>query len=169
MELAPPGTPAPPWETQAWLNSDGPVRLEALRGKVVVLHAFQLLCPACVHHGLPQMRRIAALFAGTDVAPVALHTVFEHHEAMGPATLRAFLHENRISFPVGIDAPSGDAGDPVPRTMRAYGMRGTPTLVLIDRNGHLRLHAFGAEEDLAVGAAIGSLLAEPAEHETAVG
>jgi hypothetical protein len=158
--LAPPGTPAPPWTTQAWLNRDAPLRLEDLRGKVVVLHAFQLLCPACVQHGIPQMRRIAELFRGSDVAPVALHTVFEHHEAMGEATLRAFVHENRIAFPVGIDAPSGVASDPLPRTMRSYGMRGTPTLILIDRAGDLRHHAFGAEDDLEVGAAVGALLAE---------
>ena len=47
-------------------------------------------------------------------------------------------------------------------TMRTYGMRGTPTLLLIDRRGDLRRHAFGAEEDMAVGAAIGALLSEPA-------
>lgn len=91
---------------------------------------------------------------------VGLHTVFEHHDAMTPVALRAFMHEYRIGFPVGIDAPAEDAGDPLPRTMRAYGMRGTPTLILIDRHGRLRRHAFGAEEDLAVGAAVATLLAE---------
>ena len=44
--------------------------------------------------------------------------------------------------------------------MRAYGMQGTPTLLLIDRRGRLRQHVFGHVPDLALGAAIGSLLAE---------
>ena len=93
---------------------------------------------------------------------IGLHTVFEHHAAMTPVSLQAFLHEYRVAFPVGVDAPSADARDPMPTTMRAYGMRGTPSLMLIDRNGHLRRHTFGAEDDLALGAAIAALIAEPA-------
>jgi hypothetical protein len=80
---------------------------------------------------------------------------------MTPVSLRAFLHENRIAFPVGVDAPGGDA-DPIPLTMRAYRMQGTPTLLLIDRVGRLRRHSFGAEDDLELGAAIASLVLESA-------
>ncbi len=57
-----------------------------------------------------------------------------------------------------VDA-AGDR-DPIPRTMSAYELRGTPTLILIDRKGFLRYHAFGQAPDLAVGAAIAQLLAE---------
>lgn len=150
--------PAPPWQVAEWLNCQAPQSLEGLRGKVVVLHAFQMLCPGCVQHGLPQAQRIHALFDPLDVAVVGLHTVFEHHEAMTPVALRAFVHEYRIAFPVGVDTPG--EGVPAPRTMQSYGLRGTPSLLLIDRNGLLRRHSFGAEEDMAVGAAIGTLLAE---------
>jgi peroxiredoxin len=156
--LEPPGQAAPPWTTSEWFNTSEAVHLDGLRGRVVVLHSFQMLCPACVHHGLPQAQRIHATFAAAGVAVIGLHTVFEHHAAMTPVSLQAFLHEYRITFPVGVDAPSTDAHDPIPATMRAYGMQGTPSLVLIDRNGHLRLHAFGAMEDLAVGAAIATLI-----------
>ena len=156
-----PGRPAPPWTTREWFNTaGGTVQLADLRGKVVVLHAFQMLCPACVHHGLPQAQRIHARFAALGVAVIGLHTVFEHHAAMTPVSLQAFLHEYRITFPVGVDAPSADVGNPIPVTMQAYGMQGTPSLVLIDRNGHLRHHAFGAEDDLALGAAIATLIVE---------
>jgi hypothetical protein len=44
--------------------------------------------------------------------------------------------------------------------MRRYGLQGTPSLLLIDRTGDLRLHAFGTVDDLAVGAAVATLLAE---------
>jgi peroxiredoxin len=156
-----PGRPAPPWTTREWFNTGGEtLHLDALRGRVVVLHAFQMLCPACVQHGLPQAQRIHATFATSDVAVIGLHTVFEHHAAMTPVSLQAFLYEYRIAFAVGVDAPSADAGQPVPVTMQAYGLQGTPSLLLIDRNGHLRRHAFGAEDDLAVGAAIAMLVAE---------
>lgn len=44
--------------------------------------------------------------------------------------------------------------------MAAYGLRGTPSLVLIDRAGRIRRRAFGAEEDMRVGAEIALLMAE---------
>jgi peroxiredoxin len=159
--IGPAGRPAPPWTTCEWFNTGGkPLQLADLRGSVVVLHAFQMLCPACVQHGLPQAQRIQATFAAQGVVVIGLHTVFEHHAAMSPVSLRAFLHEYRIGFPVGVDAPGANARSSIPVTMQAYGMQGTPSLVLIDRHGDLRLHAFGAEDDLSLGAAIATLVAE---------
>ena len=157
-----PGHPAPAWTTSEWFNTAVALQLQDLRGRVIVLHAFQMLCPGCVQHGLPQAQRIQATFAEHDVAVVGLHSVFEHHAAMTPVSLRAFLHEYRVDFPVGVDARSEDPRDPIPSTMRAYGLQGTPSLLLIDRRGDLRLHAFGAAEDLDVGAAIAALLGESA-------
>ena len=150
---------APPWQTAAWLNSDAPLGLEHFRGRVVLLHAFQMLCPGCVAQALPQAQRVAELFAGKPLAVVGLHTVFEHHDAMGLASLRAFVHEYRIRYPVGVDRPS-DAGQPLPRTMLAYKMQGTPTTVLIDAQGRRRLQVFGVHDDLLLGAEIATLLGE---------
>ena len=150
---------APALQVERWFNTPTPITLEALRGKVVVLEAFQMLCPGCVSHGLPQATRIHASFAHEQVAVIGLHTVFEHHAAMTPVALQAFLHEYRVPFPVGVDQP-GDI-DPIPRTMRAYAMRGTPTLILIDRNGRLRHQHFGQVGDLLLGAQIAGLLGEP--------
>lgn len=160
LELIPPAeaVPAPEWTVASWFNAERHRSLLDLRGQVVALHAFQMLCPGCVSHGIPQAQRIASLFAPEDVAVIGVHSVFEHHEAMQPVSLRAFLHEYRIEFPVAVDA-AGD-GDPIPKTMRAYRMRGTPTLILIDRQGRLRLHAFGRPDDLPLGAALATLLAE---------
>lgn len=150
---------APAWHTTAWLNTPKPLDLTQLRGKVVLLHAFQMLCPGCVANAIPQARRAAQLFAGAPLAVVGLHAVFEHHAVMGPDALQVFLHEYRVTFPVGIDAPGPD-GDPIPRTMRAYAMQGTPTTILIDAEGHLRQQIFGACDDLWLGAEIGMLLAQ---------
>lgn len=44
------------------------------------------------------------------------------------------------------------------RTMRLYNLRCTPSLLLIDRDGPLRHHGFGAEDDLQIGALIGRML-----------
>ncbi|MBM3569000.1 MAG: TlpA family protein disulfide reductase [Alphaproteobacteria bacterium] len=149
---------APPLEVARWFNVTTPPTQADLVGRVVALHVFQLLCPGCVFHGLPQAQRLARIFPSDALQVIGLHSVFEHHDAMTDVVLEAFLHENRISFPVAVDRPDGKGG--LPATMRRWGFRGTPTLVLIDRQGRIRHHGFGQEDDLAVGAAIGALLAE---------
>jgi len=117
-----------------------------------------MLCPGCVSHGLPQAKRVRETFSDKDVAVIGLHSVFEHHDAQTPEALAAFLHEYRIDFPVAIDAPGADGGPP--KTMTAYGLQGTPTLVLIDRLGRRRAQYFGHVSDLRLGAEIMSLIAE---------
>lgn len=149
---------APELEVSRWFNAPTPLTLADLRGKVVVLHAFQMLCPGCVAHGTPQAEKLHRLFArGGDVVVIGLHTVFEHHAAMTEVALEAFIHEYRLTLPIGIDQPG--EGDPIPRTMRRYGMRGTPSTVVIDREGIVREHAFGQVDDLALGVLVGSLMA----------
>jgi hypothetical protein len=154
-------TLAPDWRIERAYNTPTPPTPATLRGRVILLHAFQMLCPGCVSLGLPQAERARARFEADGLAVIGLHSVFEHHEAMRPPALAAFLHEYRVSYPVLVDAHRD--GDPVPATMRAYGWRGTPSLTLIDRQGRIRLNHFGALDDLVLGAAIGRLLAEPAE------
>lgn len=150
---------APECRVAEWLNAPQPLSLAALRGRATMAVAFQMLCPGCVAHALPQAQRVREAFPESDLAVVGLHTVFEHHDAQGPAAaLRAFLHEYRIAFPVGIDAPSPDGG--VPQTMAAYAMQGTPTLLLIDRVGRLRMRRFGHLDDLRLGAALAALIDE---------
>ncbi len=151
--------PAPELDVSTWLNTDEPISLASLRGRVVLIEAFQMLCPGCVSHSLPQAKRVAAYFHQSDVAVLGLHTVFEHKAAQGTETaLKAFLHEYRIGFPVGIDRQIGDAR--IPSTMSEYQMEGTPTMILIDAEGLIRRQHFGREEDLVLGAQISELVAE---------
>lgn len=145
---------------QTWLNTDNALSLGDLRGKVVALFVFQMLCPGCVQHSIPQASRVHSLFDRSDVAVIGLHSVFEHHAAMTEVSLKAFLQEFQVEFPVAIDMPSAREEGPIPKTMRAYGMGGTPTLILIDRQGYLRKQKMGYEQDLAVGAELMALIRE---------
>lgn len=151
--------PAPALRAAGWLNTPQPLSLAALRGRVVVLHAFQMLCPGCVLHGTPQAQTVQRHFASEAVQVIGLHCVFEHHAVMDRAALEVFAHEFRLDFPIAIDQPADD-GQAIPLTMRAYALQGTPSLVLIDRAGRVRLNHFGQIEDMALGAQIGALLAE---------
>lgn len=161
----PPARP-PEWQVSEWLNTDKPLSMASLHGKVVLLHAFQMLCPGCVSYGLPQAERVRQIFPERDVSVVGLHTVFEHHDVMNTRALRAFIHEYRWSFPIGIDQPS--PGADVPLTMQAYGLRGTPSHVLLDRQGLVRALHFGRMDDLELGSVIGQLLAENAGESAVV-
>ena len=151
------GRQAPALQTADWLNVDEPVSLDRLRGKVVMIEAFQMLCPGCVAHGLPLADRVHKTFGRDDLVVIGLHAVFEHHAAQGTReALEAFLHEYKYDFPVAIDRPSERSN--LPQTMRAYRMQGTPTLILIDRQGRLRRQRFGHVPDLELGTDIASLL-----------
>lgn len=158
---------APALSVEEWLNAAEPLALGSgpLAGKVVVLYAFQMLCPGCVQIALPQAQQVHETFDRGRVAVIGLHTVFEHHAAMTRIALQAFVHEYRLTFPIGIDRPAADGG-PLPETMRAYAMQGTPTLLLIDPAGRLRKQKFGHESDLRLGAEIMSLLGERQEAAT---
>ena len=148
----------PDWHVDTWLNTPHPLTLQSLRGRVVLIHAFQMLCPGCVATGLPQAQRVRQAFPDTELAVIGLHTVFEHHEAMNETALRAFVHEYRWSFPIGIDRPDPEGS--TPQTMAEWGLRGTPSHIVLDRNGLVRGHHFGAVDDLVLGALLGRLVGE---------
>ena len=78
---------APSISAMQWFNTAEAPALERLRGRVVVIEAFQMLCPGCVSHGIPQAQRIHDTFPREEVVVLGLHTVFEHHAAMTPVAL----------------------------------------------------------------------------------
>ncbi len=150
---------APELAVSEWFNTPVPLTLAGLRGRPVFLHSFQLLCPGCIAQAIPQVQRIERVFAPTDLQVIGIHTVFEHHAAMSPVTLKAFLHEYRLKSPVGVDL--AQEGSDIPVTMQRFGLRGTPSSVLIGRDGAILHQAFGVEDDIAVGARIAMALSSP--------
>lgn len=149
----------PGWQVSTWLNTHEPITLEYLRGRVVLLHTFQMLCPGCVAYGLPQTERVRKAFPESELAVVGLHTVFEHHAVMTVEALRAFIHEYRWSFPIGVDQPDGRGG--LPLTMARYGLRGTPSCIVLDRQGRVCLQHLGQIDDMVLGAQLGHLISSP--------
>jgi hypothetical protein len=66
-------THAPELLVQTWFNTERPLLLSGLRGRIVVLAAFQVLCPNSISGGIPQARRIYETFEPKDVAVIGLH------------------------------------------------------------------------------------------------
>lgn len=143
-----------------WLNTGGKdIVLSDLKGRVVLIEVFQMLCPGCVIHSLPQAKRLHSMFADKEMLTVlGLHSVFEHHEAMQKKSLEAFLSEFHYTFPVAID--KHESGNAQPESMKNFALKGTPSLIIIDKQGNLSDVLFGAVDDIALGIKIGKLLAQ---------
>lgn len=122
----------------------------------MVIEAFQMLCPGCVQHGLPLAQLVQKTFPADAVQVLGLHSVFEHHAAMEKHALKAFAHEYRLTFPIAIDQPTQPG--PVPATMRAWQLQGTPSMLIIGQDGSLVARYFGQTSELVIGAQIGALL-----------
>ena len=91
---------------------------------------------------------------------IGLHTVFEHHKVMTAEALKEFIEEFRWPFPIAIDEPNGAE---MPKTMAAYEIQGTPSLLLFDRQGRLRRHYLGQVDDIRLAAEIMALSIEDAK------
>ena len=66
----------PEWDIAQWFNTDRPLRLADLRGQVVLVHAFQMLCPGCVMHAMPQARQAHALYGASRAWRWAVESFF---------------------------------------------------------------------------------------------
>lgn len=148
----------PELSVDAWFNADPATTLNSLKGKVVVLAAFQQHCAGSLHHGVPQAARLAANFSDDEVVVIGLNTPFEKAETQDRAALEAFVEEHALTFPVALDKAGGK--DALPETMEAFEIQGTPTVLLFDRQGRLRRHYLGQVDDLRIGAEVMALTIE---------
>lgn len=150
---------APDWHISKWFNSTSqePLSISDFRGQVVCLLFFQMMCHGCIERALPQMKKVQALFEKAPLKVIAIHSVFEAHEQMSVEKLEVFLREEAISFLVGVDQLPKE-GEFLPQTMNAYGLDGTPALLLIDHNGYLRRRVIGYHDDMLLGADLGVLI-----------
>ena len=141
---------------QGWINTTGDVSSEIEKSKVLVVHVFQMLCPGCIYHGIPQTIKLHNDFSNKGVLVLGLHSVFEHHEVMTEAALKVFTSELRLPFPVGVDR-SVD-GHWMPETMQKFQLQGTPSTLIFDSEGKLCLQHFGALDQTFVENFINDLL-----------
>lgn len=127
---------------EGWLNSKPEYNFSMKSKKIKVVHVFQMLCPGCIYHGVPQTKDLYEKFLDHDeVEIIGLHSVFENHKVMGREALEVFVKELRLRFPIAIDKQR--EGHWMPATMKAYGFQGTPTTIVVDQKGELRLQHFG--------------------------
>jgi peroxiredoxin len=147
----------PEFQAAAWFNAATPPTIQDLKGKVVVLAAFQQHCPGSLKHGIPQAGRLAASFSDDEVVVIGLNTPFEDAKKQDKAALAKFIADHGLTFPVALDKTNGKS---LPKTMEAYEIQGTPTVLIFDRQGRLRRHYLGQVDDLRLGAEVMALTIE---------
>jgi thiol-disulfide isomerase/thioredoxin len=142
---------APEWTNDTWLNTPGPLRLADLRGKVVLLEFWTFGCVNC-QHVVPSLRTWHARYAAQGLVVVGDHyPEFEYEADLG--RLQDAVDRMEIAYPVAQDNDR--------RTWDAYKIRYWPTLVLIDKAGHIRYEHIGEGAYEETEAAIQALLREP--------
>ena len=118
---------APELTGRGWLNTGGAdIRLEDLRGKVVVLDFWTFCCVNCLHV-LDELRPLEREF-GDQLVLIGVHSPKFEHEADRSA-LEAAVERYAVHHPV--------LDDPDLTTWQAYAARAWPTLVVIDPEGYI--------------------------------
>lgn len=110
----------------AWVNVEAPLSMAALRGRVVVLHFFTASCVHC-QRVVGELRGVEAR-SGGEVVLVGVRTPRFDHER-GEAALRASVQRLGITHPV--------VDDPDRATWDRYGVRGWPTVIVVDGAGYV--------------------------------
>jgi cytochrome c biogenesis protein CcdA/thiol-disulfide isomerase/thioredoxin len=143
------GTPAPELAgIDAWLNSQ-PLRLDELRGKVVLLDFWTFGCVNCIRT-LPHLRSWHDRYADQGLIVIGVHTPEFAHERPLPA-LRDAVARHGLRYPI--------AQDNAYRSWNAYGVRYWPAQILIDREGRIAWRHYGEGGEADTEARLRSLLA----------
>ncbi len=109
----------------AWLNSEKPIKLADLKGRIVVLDFWTLCCINCIHT-LPDLAQIEARYPGMVVV-IGVHSPKFENEKKTESIMKAILRYD-IKHPVVNDADH--------KIWKSYGVNSWPTLVLIDPDGN---------------------------------
>ncbi|WP_067432362.1 NHL domain-containing thioredoxin family protein [Nocardioides jensenii] len=145
---ATPRVRAPELRGRGWLNTDGPLTLRELRGRIVLLDFWTFCCINCLHV-LDELREVEEEFAD-ELVIIGVHSPKFVHEA-DPVALAAAVERYAVAHPV--------LDDPELITWQNYTARAWPTLVLIDPEGYVVAHYAGEGHAHAISAMVRELVA----------
>lgn len=109
-----------------WLNTDRPLRLEQLRGKVVLLDFWTYGCINCMHI-IPDLERLEAEYPN-ELVVIGVHSAKFENEG-DTDNIRQIILRYGLQHPV--------VNDHEFQVWRTWGARAWPTLVLIDPAGNI--------------------------------
>jgi DNA-binding beta-propeller fold protein YncE len=134
---------------RGWLNTDKPLSLAALKGKIVLLDFWTYGCINCIHI-LPDLKRLEAKYANQLVV-IGVHSAkFDNEKETD--NIRRIILRYEIEHPVVNDADF--------KIWQAYSVRAWPTQVLIDPAGYVVGVAEGEGNYETLDGAIAKLIGE---------
>lgn len=147
--LTPLKTPVPAPDFQLVNMDEEPVKIESLRGKVVMINFWATWCPPCIRE-MPSMERLHQKLDGEKFKVLAVNQMEDVDQVF------AFTGQLEVdpTFDILFDSDSS--------VSHAYSVRGLPTTYLVDKKGNIRYRAVGGrifdhEEVVAI---INQLIAE---------
>jgi thiol-disulfide isomerase/thioredoxin len=141
---------APEILNETWINSESPVTLESVRGKVVLLEFWTFGCINC-RHVIPYVRDWYDKYNGDDFTVISVHYPEFNYERDIDNVKKA-TEELGIEYAVAIDNDR--------LTWGAYNQRYWPTTYLIDKSGRIRYQHIGEGAYEKTETAIQLLMAE---------
>ncbi|HEY0427850.1 MAG TPA: peptide-methionine (R)-S-oxide reductase MsrB [Pyrinomonadaceae bacterium] len=123
---------APALAEGKWINSDS-LTLENLRGRVVIVDFWTFGCYNC-RNTLPTLKRFDAAYRDKGLTIVGVHTPESDYEKQFEK-LQAAVKSNGINYPVLTDTDS--------ETWRAFAIEAWPSVVILDKQGHIRYRHIG--------------------------
>ncbi|HEX5836254.1 MAG TPA: redoxin domain-containing protein [Anaerolineales bacterium] len=120
--------PAPELANEIWLNTEGPLRLADLRGKVVLLEMWTFGCYNC-QNVMPSLKEWHSKYKDQGLVIIGNHYPEFSYEA-DLENLKQSIQRYEIEYAVAQDNDGA--------TWRAYQNRYWPALFLIDKEGHIR-------------------------------
>lgn len=133
----------------SWLNTDKPLSLQALRGKVVLLDFWTYGCVNCMHI-IPDLKKLEAKYANQLVV-IGVHSAKFDNEGK-TENIRKIILRYELEHPVVNDSEFN--------IWNQYAVRAYPTLVLIDPEGYVIGNFVGEGHAQAVDDKIGKTIAE---------
>ncbi len=118
---------------EAWINSDDPLTLAKMRGKVVVVHYYAFGCINCVRN-LPHYNDWYKDFSNERVQIIGIHRPETQAERV-IEDVRRKAAEAGAQYPIAIDNQS--------ENWEAWANRVWPTVYLIDKEGFVRYWWYG--------------------------
>lgn len=144
---------APELQNAVWINTERPLRLTDLRGKVVLLEMWTLGCSNC-RNVIPTLKTWHTRYRDQGLVIIGNHfPEFAYEKDL--ENLKKAVADLEIPYPIAQDNEG--------TTWKSYSSRFWPTLYLIDKRGHIRYTHIGEGNYAQTEAAIQALLDEPAE------
>ncbi len=109
-----------------WLNTDKPLSVRGLKGKIVLLDFWTYCCINCMHV-LPDLKKLEETYPN-DLVVVGVHSGKFDNEN-DPKNIRNAILRYKITHPV--------INDPESQVWDEYAVRAWPTFVLINPNGYI--------------------------------